>query len=237
MLIKKSRYPSVFFALFLISLTLNSCDTNPVRPDEEVLGFTYFPLKSGFFIEYQVEESIYATQLPVSRLNYELREETGEAFKDLNNEEAFSLRRLIRNLPTQNWQLDSVWLTKRTQFQAIRQENNFNYIKLSFPVSEGLKWNGNALNNLEDQEYFIKDLGKAFKINNIDFEKTLTVIQSSDSSLIANNKSLEIYANGIGLVYKEMNNVKYRQDAVNIGKGIIESGKVIKYRFKRNGTL
>jgi hypothetical protein len=64
-------------------------------------------------------------------------------------------------------------------------------------------WNGNAFNNLGYQEYSIESLNIPFQLNNVIFDSSLTVIQNYKSNLLEFENSKEIYATGIGLIYKE----------------------------------
>ena len=82
-------------------------------------------------------------------------------------------------------------------------EENITYTKLIFPLSLNIFWNGNAFNNLDYQEYSIESLNIPFQLNDLIFDSTVTVIQNYKSNLLEFENAKEIYATGIGLIFKE----------------------------------
>jgi hypothetical protein len=215
------------FIIFYLSivLTFSSCSTSSVEPEAAKLGYTYFPLEEKSFAIYEVEETIYSlTTTPVTR-KYQIKEVIAEQFTDLSSEEAFKVLRYSRESTTTDWELDSVWVAKRTANRAIRTENNKSFVKLIFPVKESQKWNGNVLNELGADEYEFAQVAKPFSIANQPYTPTATVMQINDSSACNMKRVYEVYAQDIGLIYKEKILVDYRQtNNICEGLGDIQAG-------------
>jgi hypothetical protein len=221
-MVKHWAYKLVYLS-FLLSIF--SCSTSTVEPDAARLGYDYFPLEAGSFAVYEVEETVYSlTSAPVSK-TFQVKEAVVEEFTDLSNEKAYKLMRYNRQNATADWNLDSVWVAKRTVNQAIRTENNVSFVKLVFPIKENQQWNGNALNNLGSDDYQLSKVNKAFQVNNEDFASTATVTQVNDSSACNMKRVYEVYADKVGLVYKEKILVEYRQiNNICEGLGNIQAG-------------
>jgi hypothetical protein len=215
------------FIIFCISLVIAviSCSTSTVEPDARSLGYNYFPLQTGSFVVYEVEETVYSlTANPVER-SFQVKEVVAEEFTDLSNEQAYKVMRYSRQTPAANWNIDSVWVAKRTASRAIRTENNISLVKLVFPVEENQKWNGNALNNLGKYEYQFSKVGKPFTLADEPFASTATVVQVNDSSACNMKRVYEVYADGVGMIYKEKILLEYRQtNNICEGRGDIQAG-------------
>ena len=219
-------------------LSLNACEVStPALPDA---GYAYFPLEKGMFSEYDVVETTYTLSAAPSSRTYQIREVVSQVFTDLSAQESYRIERFSRTNANQIWRLDSVWTAKRTAHQAIRTENNLSYVKLVFPIGEGTRWNGNALNGLggkeaSTDEYLMENLHKRHQINDQIFDKTLTVRQQNDSTLVGIDRRTEIYAAQIGLIYKEFTQLAYCYQASCLGKGQVDFGTRIIQRIKRYG--
>ncbi len=220
----------IFSLLFGGLFCLNSCQNN-AKTEPLAFGYEYFPLEIGRYIIYEVDKTNYPANQPVIRENYQLKEEVVDTFRSASNTKLYVLERYIRKDETQNWKIDSVWAASRSNNQAIRQENNISFVKLSFPLKDKLVWNGNFYNNNSREDYQIENFNKPLIINNLNLPKTLKVQQVNDSSLVRLTRRSEIYAENIGIVAIDETNIEYKNDTVNLGRGIINFGKVIKQRI------
>jgi hypothetical protein len=99
--------------------------------------------------------------------------------------------------------IKDVWSTKKTQRSAELVEENERFVKLIFPLNNFTYWNGNALNSRDYQEYIIEDIHDVYTKNNFSFDSCVTVVQNYKSNQIEYESDKEIYAKGIGLVYRE----------------------------------
>jgi len=106
-------------------------------------------------------------------------------------------------------------------------EDNNRYTKLVNPVTEENAWLGNSyignnifsFSNFSTWNFFYKNINQPAQIGNLKFDKTITVVQydSADNKPFFDpknyyqyNKSYEIYADTIGLVYKDLLSWEYQ---------------------------
>ena len=217
--------------LFLGSLfCLISCQ-NSAKTEPLAFGYEFFPLEIGGYVIYEVEKINYPSNQPIIRKNYQLKEEVVDTFTSASKVKLYVLERYVRIDETKNWEIDSVWAASRTNNQAIRQENNISFVRLSFPLKDKLIWNGNFFNSNPREDYQIEDFNKSLVINKLNMPKTLKVQQINDSSLVRLTRRSEIYAENIGIVSIDETQVSYKSDNASIGKGIIDFGKIIKQRI------
>ncbi len=199
-------------------LMLLGCQAD-IEENTDILGFQYYPLEVGLYLDYEVEVIAYSLSEPRETIRtYQLREEIGAAFIDANGEVAYRLERYKRNNPTQTWALDSIWSVRKNKFNVARSENNQLFIKLAFPVSNGLEWNGNLYNSYENAPYTIQRLGRVLSLDNFDFPQTLTVFRSDECNLVSMDYRAEVFAENVGLVYKQNWQVRY-----DIGGGCFQT--------------
>ncbi|MDX1904674.1 MAG: hypothetical protein SFU27_10990, partial [Thermonemataceae bacterium] len=207
--------------------------TKNVEPDDDKLGYSYFPLEIGNYIIYQVQEKDYVARDTTSNnfilTEFQLKEVVIDTFTNLSGQKEFVLERYVRTDENAAWQIDSVWAAVRTGSQAIKYENNTPYVKLLFPTANDLNWNGNAYNNYGEKTYRITDYRKNLQLGELFFPNSLKVLMGNDSSLVSQIKREEIYVLGVGMAMMERINVRFRADENNLGKGLIESGKAEKY--------
>ncbi len=189
-------------ALGLIFMyVLLGCQSS-VEADLNILGLNYYPLEIGQFIDYQVEITDYSiSQTPITQ-SFQLREQIGASFIDVNGEIAYRLERFKRNLPTESWALDSIWSVRRNRFNVVRNQNNRLSVVLAFPVRNGLKWDGNAPNVGNPTLFEIRNADTRILLNEFDFPETLTVLQNNSCSNIDLSYSTEVFAREIGLIRK-----------------------------------
>ncbi|MES2732918.1 MAG: hypothetical protein V4714_14280, partial [Bacteroidota bacterium] len=110
------------------------------------------------------------------------------------------------------------------------------FIKIIFPLREGLKWNGNVFNSRAADDYQMKNVGKRYSVDSQLFEETLTVVQHNDSSLVNQDKRVEVYARNIGLIYQEKIVVQFCSDENCLGKGKVDFGSKRSQKIIGNGT-
>jgi hypothetical protein len=216
---------NIVFALFVLGL-FSSCrdelDCGCVSLPHTGRDF-FYPLKNQSVI-YDVRETQYAlTSIPVIK-NYQLKEIIASSSVENNGIETLRIERYRRENDSQKWAIDSVFSAKKEMSRALKTENNVTFVKLIFPVSEGLKWNGNAYNSLGEDTYELKKLNQPFQTNGQNFPRTLTVIQQNDSTLVDLKRRTEVYAEGIGMIYQEKTNVSYCNTGDCLGKGKIDFG-------------
>ena len=197
-------------------------------------GGKFFYPKIGQSVVYDVEDTQYELTGKFIVKTYQLKEVNVSTFKDLEGKEALRIERYRRENNSQKWVIDSVFTAKKEIDKVLKTENNVTYVKILFPIKEGLKWNGNAYNSFGNDIYELKKVNQFFKTNGRKFDNTFTVIQQNDSTLVDLKKRIEIYAENIGMIYQEKTNVLYCNSGDCLGKGRIDFGTKHILKFRNN---
>ncbi|AEI49850.1 hypothetical protein Runsl_3486 [Runella slithyformis DSM 19594] len=198
------------------------CTDSPTGPVET--EYRYFPLETGRFVEYAVQEASYAVGKTPVLSSYFLKEVCGSETVGAGGQLQYQIQRYRRTTAQQNWTADSAGFAYLLPDRAVKVENNLPLVKMVFPLYEGLNWNGNHYNTLPPQTYEARFIKTPFTINALSFPESLHIIQQNDSSLVTLVRFTERYAPAVGLIYKENTALNYCQTPNCLGKGIIESG-------------
>ncbi len=214
-LVFSMRQPLLFFlGLFL---AVGACTTPEEVPDPSRLSYDFYPLAVGQYSIYDIYQIRYQSSARDTQ-HYQIKEQVMDTLNDLTNEPAFLIHRFSRSNPTRSWRLDSAWLTKRTAYLAIRKENNVDFAKLSFPLKEGIQWNGNQFNNFGSELYRATELDQPYQVLDSLYPQTVTVTQRDEANIISKDRRLEVYARNTGLIYKERIQYEYVQESGSVGK-------------------
>ncbi len=209
--------------ILLLSL-LSGCGPT-IEPNNSNSGITYFPLEKGLFKTYDAEV-IEFTLLGFDTTKFQLKEIVVDSFFNADNGYTYILNRYTRSTSEDDWKIDSVWTARKSANQIIVTENNISYAKLSFPIEEGLKWNGNAYNAKGEEIYAMQNIEKEQTFNGKAL-KTLGVLQGSEKTLVRNDQRHETYAENVGLVEKFSFVVEYVSDSQDeqYAKDVIVAGR------------
>jgi hypothetical protein len=223
----------LFRVLFLTVCTGQSCQYNPAPND---YGYDYFPLETGRYVVYTVDEQLYSlNSAPVQR-HYQLKEVIGKPYVDVTGRTAFRLLRYQRLADNQPWQADSIWSVRLVDNMAIRTENNQDFVTLRFPVSDQLTWNGNQFNTLGKDDYQVRNSHQPYRVFDKEFRQTVTVIAQNDSTLTTLDKRIDVYAQQIGLIYRERTQLHFCTSSPScIGNYQIDYGIRQIYRIQSYG--
>jgi hypothetical protein len=118
------------------------------------------------------------------------------------------------------WKGLSVILVTPTANGLLYSQDQAQYTKLMFPVSEGLTWKGNANVPVQDSTYaYLKDWNYTYKNYHlsyfngmVNFDNTVTLQLANDNVNYQNVDSAisgyrtyakEVYAYNVGMIYKE----------------------------------
>lgn len=209
-----SLYPLL---LILLTASCTKMDTAPVN----MTAGEYFPVKPGKYITYRLDSTVFV-DLNTKRVtkSYIVQDIYDGYIKDNLGRDVLRIRRMIRsNTDTTKW-MDNATFTVHINHQRIEYtENNLRFIKLINPVSITQEWNGNSYINVNDEflrfyanwQYTYDKIDEPYTVNNKIFSNTLTVNHidktegnpSDPRAFYEKTKSLEVYAKGVGLIYKE----------------------------------
>lgn len=233
----ESRYEKVqvgrnalllFLSLFSIICLIPSCK-DEVEDYQALYEYEYYPLDSGRYIIYDVDSIKYRyietssnggyTQYS-DTIRYQLKEYYAGTFYDsFQGNLKYRIEYYRRTNQDEPWQNDRVWYVLKTSTSLQRQEDDMRFLKLVFPPREGYTWDGTSLipktgvyDYLVDWKFKYLDVGKPLTVNGKDFEKTLTVThintEEGQGNLVEYQYSKEVYAKGIGIIYKDWDKLK-----------------------------
>ena len=217
-------------------LLLISCSKKTIPQDAGLLGLDYYPTSSGKYVVYDIDSTIY-TDLPRDTIvyKYRIKEKIADSYTDNQGKPAIRLERYIKKYnPLKSydsipWTIKEVWMVNADQKSIQVVEGNVRYTKLIFPIQEKSSWNGNANNTVGEWDYTIDYVDKAETINNTKLEAVLRVNQKEYRTLISYQNYFEKYAKGVGLVYREINDLLSNNIIANKPvEGRIESGIIYK---------
>lgn len=229
--------------VFIAVVVLSSCKKDPSTAEVPDLGYDYYPATAGSYIEYDIDSTAY-TPLPVDTIyaKFRIKEVIEETFTDNQGRPALKIVRYKKNYsPTipysqMSWTLQDVWMSNKTSTTAEVVEENVRFVKLVFPVADDITWNGNAQNTIGDWEYKYSNTDQPAAYGTLAFDKTVQVNQKKFVSLLAYQYYTEKYARGVGLLYKEIIDIK-SQHNVNlpimdrIEEGVVYKQTIVDYHI------
>lgn len=205
--------------LGIICLTACKEDT---KEDFELdsLGYNYYPVELGKYWIYQVDSVTYIDlgAIKDTTRSY-LREEIVEEFVDQVGDTIYRIERKVSATSDYDWKVKDEWATEKQSNRVTRTEENLKYIKLVFPPTKSIAWDGNAfipegieisvggetIDFFLDWSYKILSVDQTETIGDIEYDNVLE-IQNADSDeldLLHRRYVIEKYAREVGLVYKK----------------------------------
>lgn len=223
-----TTYTYRFFLIALLTILFTQACKKTAEYTEIPLA-DYIPLKSGSYAIYQVDSLVYTnfgTRDTIRR--YQVKYEIDSLLTDNLNRPAFRVFRYIRKTSSDSWKPEGTSWAILTQNQYEWVEQNLRYIKLRRPIVNGFLWKGNAyidtyspnseLRYMDNWQYIYDSVGTPLNIGNLSFDQTLTVIQRDETIGAPEdptgyheiNRSLEKYAKGVGLIYRNFFHKEYQ---------------------------
>jgi hypothetical protein len=135
-----------------------------------------------------------------------------------------------------------VWMVNATNSSIQVVDANVRYTKLIFPLQEKASWNGNANNTMPEWDYFYDYINKKEILNGNLFEKVLLVKQKDYRTLISYEYYVEKYAEGVGLISREIKDLLSNSIIANkpvedrIERGIIYKQTLVTYGLLRSAS-
>jgi hypothetical protein len=224
-----------YFLNFLLVLALfGGCDADKPQPIDS--GSDYFPLRTGAYRIYRVQEVHYINGDPQT-LQYELMTQVVDSFPSNGQELTYVIYRSKRAGESDPWEALDTWSARKDNMRAVVFEGNTPFVKLAFPVRAGVRWNGNGFNTLGEDEYELKDVGQSQELNGLIFSTTATVEQErNDDIIVFRDERREVYARGVGLVSSETVQLHYCTDDFCLGQQVIDEGLELKMEIKEYGN-
>lgn len=218
----------ILFSFGLMILALNACK-------KETEDFTtapiedYSPLAIGKFISYQLDSFKYLPfSLKDTTITYQVKHEVDALIADNLGRPAYRVIRYIRKTAQNPWVPDNSFMAVNTGNSLEFIENNLRFLKLKLPFKDGYSWKGNSyidsysLNSdvryLDDWDYMYEGMNEPFTVGTMILDSTFKVNQRDEvignpediKSYSEKNFSTEIYAKGIGLVYRKFLHTEFQ---------------------------
>ena len=231
--IAKLIFLSSFITCFILSCKEQKENFPSITPLSD-----YMPLTVGKSFVYRLDSTISsddAKSLVVHK--YMVKDTIDAIVTDAQGKPSYRIRRFITDTAgigpwTDNATFLATPLNNSSTGESIEfVDNNLRYIKLKAPVREGYIWPGNSYINtttsnllyLNAWDYTYQNAGLPETIGNQNYPDALTVLQHeneggrenlSDTSVKFDQRiySIEKYAKGIGLVYKEFIYWSFQRD-------------------------
>ncbi len=185
---------------FVLCFALFSCKKGNEPPVYD-LGYSYFPLDSGFTWLYWVDSISYNDNTQkTDTFHFMLKERIGGLVLDQSLKNHFILERNVRKNDTSNWEPRSNGYLYRTGNTLQRVEENTRIVKLLFPIGNVLNWNGNMYNNSGWKSFSMQSIGSNFNNGDTLFSNTLTVQEDLANNAIEEILIKSVYAKEVGLV-------------------------------------
>lgn len=230
---KKNNINKFQLSIFLLAIFLfSACKKETTTLSEVDLGYDYFPIELGTYLEYKADSIVYDDFTgTIDTLSFYIREEFTEIFQDQLDRETYRIERYTKQNLNDNWIGPVIWTANLTPERAERTEENIKYVKLTFPTREFNSWNGNDFNNLDTETYSYEYIGESEQIGDRVYEEVLKVQQAEIFNLLRNANYYEKYALGFGLVERTFIDVQTEID------GTIRSGSQYSQILIDKGTL
>jgi hypothetical protein len=214
------NYYRIHISLILIGLMGIAACKKQVDPPS--FNYDYYDLTFGRFIEYDVLEINHDVDQTVQHdtLRYQLKTVIGDTVIDNEGRIARKFIRYKRSNSNSNWAQTDLWTTIIDQNRAELVEENQRVIKMIFVPNIGEEWNANVFNMFPELNCYYRDIDVNQKIGAKTFESTLVVEQEDFFSMIDHRRKFEVYAKGVGLVYKHYRDLTIAGfDTLDVQKG------------------
>ena len=212
------------------SLLLNSCGKQ-----NEILNLIplsdYYPLQVGKYITYNLDSTVFINfGQKDTVIKYQVKDEVNAQITDNLGRPAYRIIRSIRKNSSQPWAGNNTFTAVPTSNTIEFIENNLRFQKLKLPIKNDFSWKGNSyidtyslysdLKYLSDWDYTYDSVASPLSIGTFQFANTLKVNQRNEflgqdpklttTQYAEKNYSVEKYAKGVGLIFKEFLHFEYQ---------------------------
>lgn len=220
-----------YFSICAVLFSLFSCkkETENYAP---LTSSDYYPLEAGKYITYNLDSTVYYRNFGKSDsvIHYQVQDRVDAQITDNLGRPAYRIIRYMRKHASESWAPANTFIAVKADNSIEYVENNLRFIKLQSPVAQDFSWKGNSfvdtysnytdLKYLDDWDYLYDSVNVPLTINSLTYDSTIKVSQRDEflgqdpsipGTLYAEkNYSVEKYAKGIGLIYKEFLHWEYQ---------------------------
>ncbi|MCB0696997.1 MAG: hypothetical protein KDC07_06515 [Chitinophagaceae bacterium] len=234
-MIKKSLpFLLLAFAFTVATFSCKKPDDRPAPPQAEQ---EYYPLEIGKWVVYDVDSTIWDDTFCVKRFyHYQVRHRVADTFTDESGRPSYRVETSIRKRVEDDWMPHKVFYATNTNVTLETVHDQQRFINMVFPIENGVTWKGNnyILTNdpdyafYGDWDYEYKNVGEAYNTGFEIFANTVTVEEvdraESDPEVFpdvyaSRTSSREVYASGVGMVFREYFRWTYDPSTTKCRKG------------------
>lgn len=224
-----------------LPLALLSCnnDDDVVAVDPAHDFTPFFPLTPGHYVTYDVDSTQW-DDVGCTRTDTrcQLRYTVADTFTDAQGRRSYRVDIYYRKRDTADWRNHEVVYVTPTAQRLEYVQKALPFIKLVFPIVDGGTWNGNQLINGADADltyfrdwiYKYSNVGEAFDterkyydntvtVNAVDFSQGNPEDPSQRDVYASRTYGKEVYAEGAGLIFREMTRWTYDPAVAYCRKG------------------
>ena len=233
---------ALFFALLSTVIIFTACedgDDHVRRNDHQ-----YIPLRKGWFQIYDVEETRYQLGNPETN-RYQLKAVVADSFPNAEGNYTYVVHLSKKSAGSDEWLANATHSVRINTKEAVVSEGSTAYVVLSFPVVQGISWNGNAYNDVINPNtntgldvYTVESAGVQV-VNSKEFLDCVSVQQEDNNeTIVFKDQRREVYARNVGLILKETTQLHYCNDEDRncIGQEIIDEGIIYKQQILSYGV-
>ena len=191
----------------------------------------YYPVQVGKYVTYNLDSTLFIRfGQKDTVVHYQVQDRVDAQFNDNTGRPSFRILRFIRQDASQQWAPNNTFMVTPTGNSIEYVENNLRFIKMRMPIVQDYSWKGNSfidtyslLNDvryLDDWDYIYDSIGQPLTINSLKLDSTLKVAERDEflgqspslpgTSYAEKTYSVEKYAKGIGLIYREFLHWEYQ---------------------------
>jgi hypothetical protein len=212
----------------VVAVGLLACESSDEDP---AVDKVYFPLKTGVYQIYDVEEIIYELGDP-DTFHYEIKMAVTDSFPNARNGITYVIHRSKRMEGEASFEYLETWSAESNDQELVVSEENIPYVKLKYPATVGRTWDGNAYNdivipssNQHEDLYTITNQGNSLVLGDLTLGEFVEVEQEDNQEFIVYfDKRIEIYALNVGLVSRKVEQLQYCTNDDCLGDQVVETG-------------
>lgn len=220
-----------------IMLYVSAC-TETMEPDLSEFGYEYYPMELGDYRIYHTTTIKYNLNGTIDTTRYLVKELAEETIENIDGSHKLVLGRYSAAVGSNDWKKDSLWAAFIDNAIVVVSEANLDFIKLVFPTTNNINWDGNAFNSHDEEFYTIEDNGKSYAYDTLSYENTLTVVHKDlrdPAKITEDDYRVEVFGADIGLIHKLKIKINYCSTCIENGKiedGYIFDQKLIEFGKK-----
>lgn len=189
-----------------------SCQREASSPD--INGPAYFPYRPGEERTYRIDSFLHSSLADSVEYRYRIMKE--KVVSDQADVQGVMVNRIERWISADSgrtYAFHGLVTCSRRADHAWWMEENRTWVKLSFPVRQNRSWDGNAYNGGGIKDFRYARIRGPFNTGIQVFPSTLEVLMRADSSFINRNIEKEVYAEDLGMVYRESVQLEFQPGA------------------------